>query len=119
AEGAVFDSAYCASPLCAPSRSAMLAGRLPSRIGVYDNAAELAADTPTFVHLLREAGYSTTLAGKMHFVGPDQLHGFEQRLTSDVYPAGFERTRDGGARAGTRLAGSRTMPRGARQGGVG
>ncbi|MDX6521578.1 MAG: choline-sulfatase [Gaiellales bacterium] len=109
AEGAVFDSAYCASPLCAPSRSAMLAGRLPSRIGVYDNAAELPAGTPTFVHLLRAAGYSTTLAGKMHFVGPDQLHGFEQRLTSDVYPAGFDWTPDWRLPAGTRLPWYHTM----------
>jgi choline-sulfatase len=109
AEGTVFDSAYCASPLCAPSRSAMLAGRLPSRIGVYDNAAELPAGTPTFVHLLRAAGYSTTLAGKMHFVGPDQLHGFEQRLTSDVYPAGFDWTPDWRLPAGTRLPWYHTM----------
>ena len=26
----------------------------------------------------------------MHFVGPDQLHGFEERLTTDVYPAGLD-----------------------------
>jgi choline-sulfatase len=109
AAGSVFESAYCASPLCAPSRSAMLAGRLPSRIGVYDNAAELAAETPTFIHLLRAAGYSTTLAGKMHFVGPDQLHGFEQRLTSDVYPAGFDWTPDWRLPSGTRLPWYHTM----------
>jgi len=30
----------------------------------------------------------------MHFVGPDQLHGFEERLTTDVYPAGFDWTPD-------------------------
>ncbi|MCE3250565.1 MAG: choline-sulfatase, partial [Geminicoccaceae bacterium] len=35
------------------------------------------------------AGYRTCLAGKMHFVGPDQLHGFEERLTTDVYPSDF------------------------------
>jgi choline-sulfatase len=94
AQGTVFESAYCASPLCAPSRSAMLTGRRPSQIGVYDNAAELPAATPTITHLLRAGGYSTVLAGKMHFVGADQLHGYEQRLTSDVYPAGFDWTPD-------------------------
>jgi choline-sulfatase len=92
--GAVFEAAYCASPLCAPSRFAMLAGRLPSAIEAFDNAAELPAATPTIAHLLRAAGYRTVLAGKMHFVGPDQLHGFEQRLTTDVYPAGFDWTPD-------------------------
>ncbi len=44
---------------------------------------------PTFVHHLRLAGYRTVLSGKMHFVGPDQLHGFEERPTTDIYPADF------------------------------
>ncbi|WP_118180202.1 choline-sulfatase [Paraburkholderia phosphatilytica] len=88
-EGVVFDSAYCASPLCAPSRFALMAGKLPSKIGAYDNAAELPAQTLTFAHYLRAAGYRTVLSGKMHFCGPDQLHGFEERLTTDIYPADF------------------------------
>jgi choline-sulfatase len=89
-----FANAYTASPLCAPARAAFVTGRLPSRTGVYDNAAELAADTPTFAHHLRRAGYQTALCGKMHFVGPDQLHGFEERLTTDIYPADFGWTPD-------------------------
>jgi choline-sulfatase len=101
--GTAFESAYCASPLCAPSRSAMLAGRPPSAIGVYDNAAELPAAVPTIAHVLRAEGYHTALAGKMHFVGPDQLHGFEERLTTDVYPAGFDWTPDWRLPSTTRL----------------
>lgn len=38
--------------------------------------------------------YQTCLVGKMHFVGADQLHGFEQRLTTDIYPADFNWTGD-------------------------
>jgi choline-sulfatase len=94
ADGVVFDRAYCNSPLCAPSRASMLTGELPSAIGTYDNAAEFPASAPTFAHRLRLAGYRTTLVGKMHFVGPDQLHGFEERRTTDVYPAGFEMVPD-------------------------
>ncbi len=92
--GVVFESFYCNSPLCAPSRFSFLAGRLPSQIGAYDNAAELPAQVPTFAHYLRRAGYQTVLSGKMHFCGPDQLHGFEERLTTDIYPADFGWTPD-------------------------
>ena len=92
--GIVFDNAYCNSPLCAPSRAAFMTGALPSRTGVYDNAAEFRADLPTFAHYMREAGYRTVLSGKMHFCGPDQLHGFEERLTTDIYPADYGWTPD-------------------------
>ena len=92
--GVRFASSYSASPLCAPSRASFMSGLLPSRTGVYDNAAEFASSIPTFAHHLRRAGYRTCLSGKMHFVGPDQLHGFEERLTTDVYPADFAWTPD-------------------------
>ncbi len=72
----------------------MLAGELPSAIGAYDNAAEFPASVPTFAHRLRAAGYRTSLVGKMHFIGPDQLHGFEERPTTDVYPADLEMVPD-------------------------
>ncbi|MFI8746300.1 choline-sulfatase [Pseudomonas sp. NPDC077186] len=85
----VFDSAYCNSPLCAPSRFSLVSGRLPSQIGAYDNAADFPADVPTYAHYLRRLGYRTALSGKMHFCGPDQLHGYEERLTSDIYPADY------------------------------
>ena len=94
ARGVVFDSAYCNSPLCSPSRTAFMTGALPSRTGGYDNAAEFHADLPTFAHYLRRLGYRTILSGKMHFCGPDQLHGFEERLTTDIYPADYGWTPD-------------------------
>jgi choline-sulfatase len=89
-----FANAYTASPLCAPARASFMAGQLPSRTRVYDNAAEFASDIPTYAHHLRRAGYRTILSGKMHFVGPDQMHGFEERLTTDIYPADFGWTPD-------------------------
>jgi choline-sulfatase len=94
AAGVVFDSFYCNSPLCAPSRFSFLSGRQVSAIGAYDNAAEFSAQIPTFTHYLRRAGYQTVLSGKMHFCGADQLHGFEERLTTDIYPADFGWTPD-------------------------
>jgi choline-sulfatase len=94
ARSARFANAYTSSPLCLPARASLAAGQLPSRTRVYDNAAEFAAAIPTFAHHLRRAGYYTCLSGKMHFVGPDQLHGFEERLTTDIYPADFGWTPD-------------------------
>ncbi|WP_251976085.1 choline-sulfatase [Salinicola avicenniae] len=94
ARSARFSKAYTPSYLCAPGRAAFMSGQLPSRSGVYDNAAEFPSSIPTWAHHLRRAGYATCLSGKMHFVGPDQLHGFESRLTTDVYPADFGWTPD-------------------------
>jgi choline-sulfatase len=94
AEGIVFENAYSASPLCAPARATVMNGLLPSRTGVYDNAAEFPSAIPTWAHYLRLEGYRTCLSGKMHFVGPDQLHGIEERLTTDIYPADFGWTPD-------------------------
>ena len=89
-----YANCYTASPLCAPGRASFMSGQLPRRTRVYDNAAEFASDIPTYAHHLRRAGWQTCLSGKMHFVGPDQLHGFEERLTTDIYPADFGWTPD-------------------------
>jgi choline-sulfatase len=87
--GVVFDAAYSNSPLCTPARYCMMTGQLPSATHGYDNAAYLASTIPTFAHYARVSGYRTVLDGKMHFIGPDQLHGFEERRTTDIYPADF------------------------------
>ncbi len=91
-QGMVFENAYCNYPLCAPSRFSMMSGLLASHARAYDNGAEFPASLPTFVHYLRVLGYQTCLSGKMHFIGPDQLHGFEERLTTDIYPSDFNWT---------------------------
>jgi choline-sulfatase len=93
-DGVVFVNAYTPSPQCAPARASFMTGALPTRNGVYDNAAELSSSIPTFAHYLRLEGYRTCLSGKMHFIGADQLHGFEERLTTDVYPSDFGWTPD-------------------------
>ena len=54
----------------------------------------MSSEAVTFAHYLRHAGYRTILSGKMHFCGADQLHGFEERLTTDIYPADFGWTPD-------------------------
>ena len=92
--GMRFASAYCNAPLCAPSRFSFMSGQLVTRIAAYDNASEFLSSIPTFAHYLRGMGYHTCLSGKMHFVGPDQLHGFDERITTDIYPSDFAWTPD-------------------------
>ena len=87
ARGTTFNAAYCNSPICAPSRASMCTGRLVSNIGAYDNGADFPANTPTFMGLLSDSGYDTSLSGKMHFIGPDQHRGFQRRLTPEIYPS--------------------------------
>ena len=87
--GVRFDAAYTPYPLCVPARAALLTGCYASTLGCYDNASVLPSDVPTLAHYFSAAGYDTVLSGKMHFIGPDQLHGFRRRLTTDVFPAGL------------------------------
>ena len=79
ASGVTFTNAYCPSPLCVPSRMSLLSGRYPSQQDVWMNDDFLASDIPTFAHSLGAAGYEPTIIGRMHAIGPDQLHGYVHR----------------------------------------
>jgi choline-sulfatase len=83
-ESACFDEAYCASPVCGPSRYAFLTGNYVFNTGAYDNGSTIPPDVPTFAHLLNAHGYETAMCGRMHIHGLDQHRGFEQRLVSEI-----------------------------------
>lgn len=83
--GTTFDSAYCNAPLCVPSRISFMTGQFNSRCEGWDNAVPMRADAVTWPHLLRSAGYDAVLAGKMHLVGLDNLHGFRAQLSRDIH----------------------------------
>ncbi len=72
-EGMRFTNAYCPSPLCVPSRMSFMTSRTPTQNQVWSNNHILNSETPTWAHLLQLAGYETTLIGRMHFVGPEDL----------------------------------------------
>ena len=91
-EGIQFNNAYCASPVCCPSRMSFLTGRTPSNNSVWNNNRVLNSAIPTWAHVLSIAGYGTSLLGRMHFEGHEQYHGFEQRPIGEmfaVHPGGF------------------------------
>ena len=94
ARGTLFENFYSNFPLCAPSRASMLTGRQASRLGVFDNACDFPSQAPTLPYYLSALGYHTVLSGKMHFIGADQLHGYQERLTTDIYPSDFGWTPD-------------------------
>ena len=85
-----FDEAYTPYPLCAPARASLMTGKYAHDLGCYDNATPFSSAQPTVAHYLTRLGYDTALTGKMHFLGPDQLHGFHRRLTTDIYPSSFD-----------------------------
>jgi choline-sulfatase len=84
AEGMRFDACYCPAPLCVPSRMSFMTSRMPGRNRVWDNDHVLDSGIPTWVHHLGIAGYETALVGRMHFVGPDQRHGFAHRPIGEL-----------------------------------
>ena len=96
-EGLAFENAYCAFPLCSPSRVAFLTGKHPHKTGAFTNYDYLKSDVATFAHAFGAAGYETVLAGRMHFQGPDQRHGFHQRINGDLGKSAYRAMFDDGA----------------------
>lgn len=93
--GVTFTDAMTSCPLCVPARMSFLSGQLPSRTGILDNLTGLDSNQATFVHSLNAAGYETVLCGRMHFVGPDQRHGYAKRIAGDKTPVFINQPRDG------------------------
>jgi len=89
-EGVLFDAAYTPNPICGPARASLMTGKYSTNIGAWDNASPLHSDEPTMCHYLSHAGYETVLSGKMHFVGPDQMHGYDRRTIPSIYPTDFQ-----------------------------
>jgi choline-sulfatase len=85
-EGVVFDHAYCPSPLCVPSRMSMLTGRFPFEQECWTNDDYLRSDAATWLHSIGAAGVRPVLAGRLHSMGPDQLHGYAERVVGDHSP---------------------------------
>ncbi|HZO26678.1 MAG TPA: sulfatase-like hydrolase/transferase [Chloroflexota bacterium] len=103
----LFENTYCNSPLCVPSRASFMTGKYVHRIGVWDNAASLSSNEPTWAHRLNLAGYETAISGKMHFIGEDQRHGFQKRLVSDIHGKMMRALVDWDTKEGWNTAGHR------------
>ena len=90
ATGVRFERAYCANPVCLPSRYSMMTGRMPGDVGIRSNpdgnraSISARAKSTTMGWLLRGAGYDTAYGGKVHLppgMSPEEM-GFTY-LTAD------------------------------------
>ncbi len=94
-QGVRFANAYCANPLCVPSRTAMMTGRMPHETGIRNNQDGRTAsfDTPVLGRFFTDAGYECGYAGKWHLPPKESqsdVHGFTW------FPEGNERRADAG-----------------------
>lgn len=81
--GISFTRAFCANPLCIPSRASIFTGQYPHKIGVQSNDNEIILDPveyPSMGTIFQKAGYETAYFGKWHLpydLKNKQSHGFE------------------------------------------
>lgn len=65
-EGLMFTHVYCTGPVCGPSRSSLISGRMPHETGVEWNGQTPREDIHNAGEIFRDAGYETVWAGKWH-----------------------------------------------------
>jgi choline-sulfatase len=93
AGGCMLENAYCQSPLCMPSRTAMTLGRYAANTGVYANRNAPDPAAPTFLHSLRAADIHTGMMGKLHHHVHCMDHDYNKH-EGDVHRWGFNEVRE-------------------------
>lgn len=77
ARGTRFESAYCASPICVPSRASFATGRYPHQTGHWDNAMGYDGGVEGWGHDLQRAGRRVESIGKLHYRNAEDPTGFD------------------------------------------
>ncbi len=68
--GALCTSFYATTPVCSPSRAALISGLYPQKTLVVTNNVRMDGSVVTLAELLKQQGYATGYAGKWHLDGP-------------------------------------------------
>lgn len=85
--GVVFESAYCPSPLCMPSRSALMAGKRVHELQTYSNCnADVDPSPVSFGAALAAQGVHTAYIGKTDVYAPGAELGFSEMLLPQDRP---------------------------------
>jgi arylsulfatase A-like enzyme len=82
--GAILKAAYCQDPICVPSRSSFVCGKMPSEIGVFGNEPAQAKYGTTIAQVFKKAGYTAAWLGKTHYAGDpgfDKIDGEEGKIS--------------------------------------
>jgi len=80
-------TSFHASPTCAPTRGALMAGKHPFKLGITHTILErerMALDATTIAEVLQEAGYTTGIFGKWH-LGDEDPYQPENRGFDEVF----------------------------------
>ena len=83
-QGLLFTNAHCPAPVCNPSRTAVLTGRMPGTTGIYDNSViwhEAMPDISTIPSWFQQHGYYVLGGGKIYHHMP----GFNRRSDWNQY----------------------------------
>lgn len=78
--GTVFLDAYCASPICVPSRASIATGLYPHQHKYWENSIALDGRTPTWMKALRDQGHHVAGIGKFHFRNGTDDNGFSEEI---------------------------------------
>jgi arylsulfatase A-like enzyme len=74
-DGMLFQRAYVANSICAPSRATLLTGKHSHINGKIDNRGDFNHDQSQFQKVLQQHGYQTAMIGKIHLNG--KMQGFD------------------------------------------